>query len=149
MRGFLIGLVTGLMAALFIGITVTPAKVYPMMRQDPVPQGSPQDTVDIVPQLPAVDFTPQAIIDILIDYNFKHVTDLAPLCNCWGMTVPETRTIYLADDMSLADRREVVLHELVHALLYNKGVRSAGPLNEMQVERQAQGLYQWLFGVNQ
>ncbi len=97
--------------------------------------------------LTCADFTPANVIDVLADYDIRHLPELqdgGPGEKYWGLTQPWNHKIYLSDENSLADRREVVVHELLHAICYNKGIQTGGP-GEAFIEQKAQEAYHRIY----
>src|SRR6266481_5104224 len=84
------------------------------------------------------------VIDLLADYNIKHLDsrDFG-----WvGLTVPMNKTIYIYDNMSQADKKTTLLHELYHAAYYKKNVQTGDPYSDMLIEQKAEEAYQQLYG---
>lgn len=97
--------------------------------------------------LACADFTPANVIDVLAEYDVKHLTEIPDFGSTfWGLTQPWNRRIYISGVPSMADRREVVIHELLHAICYNKGVQTGGPA-EPFIEQRAQETYQRIYGT--
>lgn len=97
-----------------------------------------------VTELPPMTLGLAEVIDILADYNLKHIDsrDFGWI----GLTVPQSRNIYIYDKMSQADKRTTLLHELLHAAYYQKNVQTGDQYSDMLIEQKAEELYGQLYG---
>lgn len=59
-------------------------------------------------------------VDVVADYSVVHTTVPQSL-DWYGLTDPDSRTIFLIDKMDLAQRRRVAIHEMTHVALRMRG----------------------------
>ena len=84
----------------------------------------------------------RTVIDILTDYSVVHQT--TPLLGGYlGLTDYRERTIYVSDKSDLADRRDTIIHEMLHVLVRLKGLKD---IEETMIERRARQIYTSLYG---
>ncbi len=95
--------------------------------------------------LPEITVDLSTVVDILTDYNVKHIDLQFFSTRFYGVTDPNSKTIILADSYDLGDRRDTVLHEMVHAAYRRFGIDTSGPAFEILVEAKAQKLLKELF----
>lgn len=60
------------------------------------------------------------VIDVMADYDVRHV-EVPFTADYYGMTVPDQRTIFFVNQMDLAQRRRVAIHEVEHVVLRLRG----------------------------
>ena len=85
------------------------------------------------------------MIDVLVDWNIKHqwrvYNDNKRIEGCCN---PNNRTIYLSDDSFLAEKQYTLLHELLHAYDFNRGILS----KERGMTGRTNELYKKIYGHN-
>src|SRR5260370_26919013 len=98
--------------------------------------------------LPQGDVPPSPLalkeaIEVMADYNVEHVR-MPSVTPYYGLTDPDSRTIYVVESMDLRLRREVTLHEVIHATLRLRGDERWG--DEETVHAMTSREYHRLFG---
>ncbi len=140
-----------LLAALVFGFAISVlslAKCHAVFGQTPEPPpaivitlNGPQAAVT----LPEIDVTLAEVCEILADYNVVHEHGLMSYLRYFGLTIPETKTIYVNADVSHEQLTETVIHEVVHIIYNRKGYDTRGPYEDL-VETKAQKVYAELYG---
>ena len=97
-------------------------------------------------QLPQLDL--KQTIEILADYSLRHQEVIAG-GQWWGLTDYRKKVMYISDEPDAAVRRLTVLHELIHAAYYQRGVDTSGPEGEAAVDAMAHDLFQRMWGLSQ
>lgn len=141
---------------LLILMLVTVSFVWPVKAQEPVVE---TDTIQLyinqngayVPashtELPDFDLDLKSVIDTLTTYDVQHETNLLTYMQYYGLTDPYKKRIYINDGSDIYDRRDTVIHELLHVMYRERGVQTNYPEGELKVEAMSQKMYQKLYGV--
>src|SRR6266404_721257 len=101
-----------------------------------------------IPELPAMEFDMAAVVDLLSEYDIVHESRVMNYLQNWGLTDPETRTIYINPTGDLNNTRITVVHELLHAAYMRRGMRTGGPVWEPLIEGRAEEIVKKLYGFN-
>ena len=96
---------------------------------------------------PKVDITLPEVLDILSDYEIVHESRLMTYIRYFGLTVTETRTIYINGSVDQATRRSTMIHELLHVIYFRRGFSSKGPAWEAIIEARESEIYSELYGI--
>ena len=137
--------------SMLFGMLVARVPMAQRLRQEQVP---PVDTIGdfVVPDAPAtemalppLDLDLKSFVDTLAEYDVVHETRLMTFMRWWGLTDPDTKTIYINDRGELGVRKETVLHEFVHAAYMRQGVQTGG-VWEPYVDAKAQAVFDVIYG---
>ena len=97
--------------------------------------------------LPKVTFDLKNIIDVLCDYNLQHQRGESPMNGrFYGLTDFRSRVIFINDQSDLAERRDTIIHEILHVLYRNLGVSTGDPLSEALLDSKVREIYNNLYG---
>jgi hypothetical protein len=120
---------------------------HPDMHPWPRRMQDPQSTVTVDPtlSLPPLDPSLAEVIEILADYDVLHEGRLMTYAHWYGLTDPNTKTIFINSSVAEDYRAETLLHELLHILYMRRGIDTRGPYEDL-VEAKAQELYRQLYG---
>lgn len=98
-----------------------------------------------VPPLPEVHVDMAVVIDVLSEYSVV-MEDNPTFCSqYYGSTDPDNRTITICDRIDSVQKKETLLHEILHVVYRRAGYNTGGPY-EPQIKQKAQELYLKLYG---
>lgn len=92
------------------------------------------------------DITLREVLDTLADYNVSHETSGLFARSFYGVTDSKSKTIYISDNFDIADRRETLLHEFLHAEIRKRGVFESHEALEVAIDAKAQEIYRRIYG---
>lgn len=105
------------------------------------PDGTPQ----FVETLPKIDLTLADAVDIMAEYELVHETKLMSHLRYYGLTDPNTRTIFLNVAPDNASNRDTIIHEWLHIKYGRMGIDTSGPYED-QIAKRAHEIYLQLYG---
>lgn len=97
--------------------------------------------------LPPISFTIKDIVDVLTEYQVRAEAD-SWACNYqyYGYTDFKSKTIYLCTKYDLGDRRNTMIHEILHVLYHYRGIDTGGPY-EFAIGQHADRIANELYGL--
>ncbi len=128
--------------AVFVGYGVSEL----VAQETPPEQGIPGPPVEVVmPDIP--ELTLADVVSILDDYNLRHEDSQLFGRSFYGVTDSKSRTIYISTTVDMADRRETIIHELLHAKYRQLGNWDhADALLDTAIDNKAQEIYRAIYG---
>ena len=117
----------------------------PVTSQPEIPQ-HPEVQFHVFTPPADLDITLADVIDILTDYEFlQDDKGVLKYLGYHGMTAPEIKKIFVASQPDMATRRDTVIHELLHVILWKRGYDSRGPLWEYFIAQKTNEIYQKIY----
>lgn len=113
-----------------VAVLITLALVVPTMAQ----LGQGYYDFENPMKLPEGEMTLADVVDILTEYNVEHQKKIVG-GSYWGMTLPQSREIFISDEPDLGTRRQIVVHELYHAFYFRRGYDTGGPQGEAAIAK--------------
>lgn len=96
--------------------------------------------------MPPIQLDTKDIINILAEYDVEH-TQMRMFCQqFYGATSFNSKLIELCSSYDTADKRETILHELLHIAYHQHFIETGGPY-EGQIDAMAKQWYAQLYGV--
>ena len=138
-------------AGFLLGTVVPTVSNNHPARYTKVQQGLPAEVLqqlfgsEDVPDLPEVNMTLADAIDIMAEYQMVDGTQWLKTFKAWGMTDPDSRTIYISHKPDNATSRDTVIHEWLHVMYGRMGIDTSGPY-EPQIAKKAHQIYMKLWG---
>jgi hypothetical protein len=117
-----------------------------------IPQTSLTRRQIIVPEghgdysLPPIDFGLKDVVDVLTEYKIREENQ-SWACNyqVFAYTDFRTKTITICGGYDLADRRESVIHEILHVLYHYRGIDTSG-YYEHAIGLRSKEIFKQLYG---
>jgi hypothetical protein len=128
---------------IILGLALTGVLAFvPVAAQEqPPPEAVVVQPAPMVAKLEVKD-----IVELLSVYDVIHQSEISG-GQLWGLTQWQESKIYLSDKPDLAIRKLTVIHELLHAIYFQKAINTNSPDGEAWVDAEAKRIYKELYGI--
>lgn len=111
------------------------------------------ETVNTIPAVVVNSTEPKLLLtladalDILADYTIIYDSSPTFCVQYWGLTEYTERRIRVCGSINLAQRRAVLIHEMLHAVSFTRSIDPKDQYTEAEIEEAVKRIYKELYGV--